>query len=135
MTHAKVLVVDGLWAVLGTTNIDNRSFEHNDEVNVALRDQAVAAGCSRTTSATSASDRSHARAMAAAAAVGEDRRPVRLDSGAAAVSEAKAAPSRRRPHRHLQHPPLPRHGPAHHRRRASPRCCATSTPTSSRCRK
>jgi cardiolipin synthase len=42
MTHAKVLVVDGLWAVLGTTNIDNRSFEHNDEVNVALRDAAVA---------------------------------------------------------------------------------------------
>jgi cardiolipin synthase len=42
MTHAKVLVVDGVWAVLGTTNIDNRSFEHNDEVNVALRDPAVA---------------------------------------------------------------------------------------------
>ena len=34
MMHAKVLIVDGLWAVLGTTNIDNRSFEHNDEVNV-----------------------------------------------------------------------------------------------------
>ena len=43
MTHAKVLVVDGLWAVLGTTNIDNRSFEHNDEINVGLRDEAVAA--------------------------------------------------------------------------------------------
>ena len=43
MMHAKVLLVDDLWAVLGTTNIDNRSFEHNDEVNVALRDPAVAA--------------------------------------------------------------------------------------------
>ncbi len=42
MTHAKILVVDGLWAVLGTTNIDNRSFEHNDEVNIALRDETVA---------------------------------------------------------------------------------------------
>lgn len=42
MTHTKVLIVDGLWAVLGTTNIDNRSFEHNDEVNIALRDPAVA---------------------------------------------------------------------------------------------
>jgi cardiolipin synthase len=42
MTHNKVLIVDGLWAVLGTTNFDNRSFEHNDEVNVALRDEAVA---------------------------------------------------------------------------------------------
>jgi cardiolipin synthase A/B len=41
--HAKVLVCDGLWAVLGTTNIDNRSFEHNDEVNVALLDAAVSA--------------------------------------------------------------------------------------------
>ena len=43
MTHAKVLIVDDLWSVLGTTNIDNRSFEHNDEVNVAMRDPAVAA--------------------------------------------------------------------------------------------
>ncbi len=43
MMHAKVAVVDDLWAVLGTTNIDNRSFEHNDEVNVALRDPVVAA--------------------------------------------------------------------------------------------
>jgi cardiolipin synthase len=43
MMHAKMLIVDGLWSVLGTTNIDNRSFEHNDEVNVAMRDPAVAA--------------------------------------------------------------------------------------------
>jgi len=43
MTHAKVLMADDLWAVLGTTNIDNRSFEHNDEVNVAMCDPAVAA--------------------------------------------------------------------------------------------
>jgi cardiolipin synthase len=42
MTHAKVLVVDGFWVVLGTTNLDNRSFEHNDEVNIALRDEQVA---------------------------------------------------------------------------------------------
>jgi cardiolipin synthase len=43
MMHAKVLVVDGLWAVIGTTNMDNRSFEHNDEVNVAMLDREVAA--------------------------------------------------------------------------------------------
>ena len=42
MIHAKVLVVDELWCVIGTTNIDNRSFEHNDEVNVAMRDRGVA---------------------------------------------------------------------------------------------
>jgi len=43
MTHMKVLIVDGLWSVLGTTNIDNRSFEHNDEINVALRSTVDAA--------------------------------------------------------------------------------------------
>jgi cardiolipin synthase len=43
MTHMKLLVADELWCVLGTTNIDNRSFEHNDEVNVALRDRTLAA--------------------------------------------------------------------------------------------
>ena len=42
MMHAKIMVVDGEWAVLGTTNMDNRSFEHNDEVNVAMRDRGVA---------------------------------------------------------------------------------------------
>jgi cardiolipin synthase len=43
MTHVKTLLVDDLWAVIGTTNVDNRSFEHNDEVNVAIRDPHVAA--------------------------------------------------------------------------------------------
>jgi len=41
MTHVKSLTVDSTWAIIGTTNMDNRSFEHNDEVNVALRDRAV----------------------------------------------------------------------------------------------
>jgi cardiolipin synthase A/B len=41
MTHAKVFIADDEWAVLGTTNIDNRSFEHNDEVNLAMRDPNV----------------------------------------------------------------------------------------------
>lgn len=43
MMHAKVLLIDGEWAVIGTTNMDNRSFEHNDEVNVAMCDKGVAA--------------------------------------------------------------------------------------------
>lgn len=42
MTHVKSLIVDDLWAVIGTTNVDNRSFEHNDEVNLAIRDGRVA---------------------------------------------------------------------------------------------
>jgi cardiolipin synthase len=41
MTHVKALMVDGVWAVIGTSNVDNRSFEHNDEVNVAFREAAV----------------------------------------------------------------------------------------------
>jgi cardiolipin synthase A/B len=41
MTHVKTLLVDDHWAIVGTTNVDNRSFEHNDEVNVALLDQAT----------------------------------------------------------------------------------------------
>jgi cardiolipin synthase len=43
MTHLKALIIDDLWAVIGTTNLDNRSFEHNDEVNIAFRDPEVAA--------------------------------------------------------------------------------------------
>jgi cardiolipin synthase A/B len=35
------ITVDDLWAVVGTTNLDNRSFEHNDEVNVAFRSESV----------------------------------------------------------------------------------------------
>lgn len=43
MTHVKSLMVDGVWAVIGTTNVDNRSFEHNDEINVAVRNAATTA--------------------------------------------------------------------------------------------
>jgi cardiolipin synthase A/B len=42
MIHAKVALIDGLWSVVGTTNIDPRSFVLNDEVNVAVRDVEVA---------------------------------------------------------------------------------------------
>jgi cardiolipin synthase len=42
MTHLKLLIVDDLWSIVGTTNLDNRSFEHNDEVNVGFRDERVA---------------------------------------------------------------------------------------------
>jgi cardiolipin synthase len=43
MTHVKALIVDGRWSVVGTTNVDNRSFEHNDEVNLLVEDAALAA--------------------------------------------------------------------------------------------
>lgn len=41
MTHVKALMVDEVWALVGTSNLDNRSFEHNDEVNVAFREATV----------------------------------------------------------------------------------------------
>ena len=47
MIHAKLLVVDELWAVVGSTNFDNRSFGINDEVNLALRDHEIAARLER----------------------------------------------------------------------------------------
>jgi len=43
MIHAKVLIVDGAWSVVGSTNFDNRSFGLNDEVNVAILERSLAA--------------------------------------------------------------------------------------------
>ena len=43
MIHAKILVVDATWSVVGSTNFDSRSFELNDEVNLAVCDPALAA--------------------------------------------------------------------------------------------
>jgi cardiolipin synthase len=42
MIHAKLMVVDGEWSVVGSTNFDHRSFGLNDEVNVAALDPALA---------------------------------------------------------------------------------------------
>jgi cardiolipin synthase len=42
MIHAKVLCIDGTWAVVGSTNFDNRSFGINDEVNLAVCDARFA---------------------------------------------------------------------------------------------
>ena len=38
MIHAKILLIDSIWGVVGSTNFDNRSFGINDEVNLAARD-------------------------------------------------------------------------------------------------
>ena len=42
MIHAKILIVDQIWSVVGSTNFDNRSFGLNDEVNLAVQGQALA---------------------------------------------------------------------------------------------
>jgi cardiolipin synthase len=43
MIHTKSLVVDGIWTVVGSTNFDSRSFGLNDEVNMAVQDEELAA--------------------------------------------------------------------------------------------
>jgi cardiolipin synthase len=43
MIHAKTMIVDGVWSVVGSTNFDNRSFGLNDEINLAARDEKLAA--------------------------------------------------------------------------------------------
>lgn len=42
MIHTKSLVIDGVWAVVGSTNFDSRSFGINDEVNLAVLDRDFA---------------------------------------------------------------------------------------------
>ena len=42
MYHCKVLVVDGLWVSVGSTNFDNRSFRLNDEANLNVLDAGFA---------------------------------------------------------------------------------------------
>ena len=42
MIHAKTMVVDGTWSVVGSTNVDNRSFGINDEVNLVAFDPRLA---------------------------------------------------------------------------------------------
>jgi cardiolipin synthase len=36
MLHAKTAVIDGVWSTIGSTNLDMRSFLHNDEVNAVV---------------------------------------------------------------------------------------------------
>jgi len=42
LLHAKTMVVDGIWATVGSTNLDHRSFSLNEELNVALYDADTA---------------------------------------------------------------------------------------------
>jgi cardiolipin synthase len=42
MYHCKVLVVDGLWTSVGSTNFDPRSFRLNDEANLNIHDREFA---------------------------------------------------------------------------------------------
>ena len=43
MMHSKTMVVDGIWTTIGSSNFDDRSFRLNDEVNVNIYDEEIAA--------------------------------------------------------------------------------------------
>ncbi|MFN2432441.1 MAG: phosphatidylserine/phosphatidylglycerophosphate/cardiolipin synthase family protein [Gemmatimonadota bacterium] len=43
MMHAKTVVIDGTWCIVGSSNMDERSTELNEENNVAVRDARLAA--------------------------------------------------------------------------------------------
>jgi cardiolipin synthase len=43
LLHAKTMVVDGVWATVGTTNLINRSFALDDEINLVVYDPVFAA--------------------------------------------------------------------------------------------
>jgi len=42
LLHAKTAVVDGVWSTVGSTNLDFRSFLHNEEANVIVFDEPFA---------------------------------------------------------------------------------------------
>ncbi len=42
LIHQKVIIVDGLWSHVGSTNLDDRSFDINDEVSMGIIDEGIA---------------------------------------------------------------------------------------------
>jgi cardiolipin synthase A/B len=42
LLHAKTMVIDGIWATVGSTNLDHRSFALNEELNVVVYDSGIA---------------------------------------------------------------------------------------------
>ena len=43
MYHCKLMIVDGFWTSIGSSNLDNRSFRLNDEANLNVLDGPFAA--------------------------------------------------------------------------------------------
>lgn len=43
LLHQKVIVVDGVWSCVGSTNFDDRSFSLNDEISMGVLDPQIAA--------------------------------------------------------------------------------------------
>lgn len=47
LLHAKTMVIDSVWATIGSTNLDNISFAVNDELNLIVYDRGIAAQLER----------------------------------------------------------------------------------------
>jgi cardiolipin synthase A/B len=47
MMHHKTMIVDGVWATIGTANFDNRSFALNNETNLCINDATLVAQLER----------------------------------------------------------------------------------------
>jgi cardiolipin synthase len=43
LIHQKIMIVDGLWSHVGSTNLDDRSFDINEEAGVGIIDEGIAA--------------------------------------------------------------------------------------------
>ncbi len=43
LLHSKTALIDGVWSTIGSTNLDRRSFLHNDEINAVVLGQAFGA--------------------------------------------------------------------------------------------
>ena len=59
LIHQKIMIVDGTWAHVGSTNFDARSLELNEEVSIGVIDETVAAALEAAFEA----DRKHAREL------------------------------------------------------------------------
>jgi len=42
LLHSKTMVIDSIWATLGSTNLDRRSFELNEELNLVVYNGDIA---------------------------------------------------------------------------------------------
>lgn len=43
LIHQKIMIIDGIWSHVGSTNLDDRSFDINEEAGVGIIDETVAA--------------------------------------------------------------------------------------------
>jgi cardiolipin synthase len=48
MIHAKTMVVDEVWSIVGSSNFDNRSLDMNEEINIGILDRSLAGVLART---------------------------------------------------------------------------------------